>query len=208
MQFVRKVYSILTVQLLATAALSSVSFFSPGYKAWIQTNQWMMWVSLFGAIGFMLLTFWKRKSYPTNLLFLAGFTAMEAYSISVVTSFFESKIVLEALIFTLGIFVALTLFACQTKYDFTSWIPYLAGALWVVIIFGFMAAFFPHTSTIELGYGIVCALIFSGYILVDTQLIMRHYHVEEEIAASISLYLDIINLFLAILRILNSQQNN
>lgn len=208
MQFVRKVYSILTVQLLATAALSSVSFFSPGYKAWIQTNQWMMWISLFGAIGFMLLTFWKRKSYPTNLLFLAGFTAMEAYSISVVTSFFESKIVLEALIFTLGIFVALTLFACQTKYDFTSWIPYLAGALWVVIIFGFMAAFFPHTSTIELGYGIVCALIFSGYILVDTQLIMRHYHVEEEIAASISLYLDIINLFLAILRILNSQQNN
>ena len=208
MQFVRKVYSILTVQLLATAALSSVSFFSPGYKAWIQTNQWMMWVSLFGAIGFMLLTFWKRKSYPTNLLFLAGFTAMEAYSISVVTSFFESKIVLEALIFTLGIFVALTLFACQTKYDFTSWIPYLAGALWVVIIFGFMAAFFPHTSTIELGYGIVCALIFSGYILVDTQLIMKHYHVEEEIAASISLYLDIINLFLAILRILNSQQNN
>ncbi|KAH0369752.1 Bax inhibitor family protein, partial [Aureobasidium melanogenum] len=208
MQFVRKVYSILTVQLLATAALSSVSFFSPGYKSWIQTNQWMMWVSLFGAIGFMLLTFWKRKSYPTNLLFLAGFTAMEAYSISVVTSFFESKIVLEALIFTLGIFVALTLFACQTKYDFTSWIPYLAGALWVVIIFGFMAAFFPHTSTIELGYGIVCALIFSGYILVDTQLIMRHYHVEEEIAASISLYLDIINLFLAILRILNSQQNN
>lgn len=208
MQFVRKVYSILTVQLLATAALSSVSFFSPGYKAWIQTNQWMMWVSLFGAIGFMLLTFWKRKSYPTNLLFLAGFTAMEAYSISVVTSFFESKIVLEALIFTLGIFVALTLFACQTKYDFTSWIPYLAGALWVVIIFGFMAAFFPHTSTIELGYGVVCALIFSGYILVDTQLIMKHYHVEEEIAASISLYLDIINLFLAILRILNSQQNN
>jgi FtsH-binding integral membrane protein len=208
MQFVRKVYSILTVQLLATAAMSSVSFFSPGYKAWIQTNQWMMWGSLFGAIGFMLLTFWKRKSYPTNLLFLAGFTAMEAYSISVVTSFYESKIVLEALIFTLGIFVALTLFACQTKYDFTSWIPYLGGALWIVIIFGFMAAFFPHTSTIELGYGIVCALIFSGYILVDTQLIMKHYHVEEEIAASISLYLDIINLFLAILRILNSQQNN
>lgn len=37
---------------------------------------------------------------------------------------------------------------------------------------------------------------------------MRHHHVEEEIAAAISLYLDIINLFLAILRILNSQQNN
>jgi len=206
--FVRKVYTILTAQILATALLSSISFFSTGYRNWIQSNQWMMWVSLFGAIGFMLLTFWKRKSYPTNLLFLTGFTALEAYSISVITSFYESKIVVEALIFTLGIFVALTVFACQTKYDFTSWMPYLFGALWVVILFGFMAAFFPHTSGVELGYGIVCALIFSGYILVDTQLVMRHYHVEEEIAASISLYLDILNLFLAILRILNSQQQN
>ncbi|GAM82717.1 hypothetical protein ANO11243_007010 [Dothideomycetidae sp. 11243] len=208
MAFIRKVYTILTVQLFTVALVSSISFFSSGFKTWIQTNQWMMWVSLFGAFGFMLLTFWKRKSYPTNLLFLGGFTALEAYSIAVVTSFFDSKIVLEATIFTFGIFIALTLFACQSKYDFTSWMPYLFGALWMLIIFGFMYSFFPHSSTMELGYGIVTALIFSGYILVDTQLVMRHYHVEEEIAAAISLYLDIINLFLAILRILNSQQNN
>jgi len=163
---------------------------------------------MFGAIGFMLLTFWKRKSYPTNLVFLSGFTLLEAYSISVITSFYDSKIVVEALIFTLGIFVALTLFACQSKYDFAHWAPYLFGGLWVLIIFGFMAAFFPHSSKIELGYGVVAALLFSGYILVDTQMVMRHYHVEEEIAAAISLYLDIVNLFLAILRILNSQNNN
>ncbi|CAO1596780.1 MAG: hypothetical protein LQ349_005234 [Xanthoria aureola] len=208
MQFVRKVYSILTVQIFATMALSSVSYWSTGYKNWIQSNQWMMWVSLLGAIGFMLLTFWKRKSYPTNLLFLGGFTAMEAYSISVIVSFYQTKIVLEALIITAAIFVALTVFACQSKYDFTSWMPYLFGGLWVLIIFGFMSAFFPYNSKVELVYGVVAALIFSAYILVDTQLVMRHYHVEEEIAAAISLYLDVINLFLAILRILNSQQNN
>lgn len=197
-----------TVQILATMALSSVSYWSTSYKNWIRSNAWMMWVSLFGAIGFMLLTFWKRKSYPTNLFFLSGFTALEAYSISVIVSFYKTKIVLEALIITSAIFVALTIFACQTKYDFTSWMPYLFGGLWILIIFGFMAAFFPYSSTVELVYGAVAALIFSGYILVDTQLVMRHYHVEEEIAAAISLYLDIINLFLAILRILNSQQNN
>ena len=168
----------------------------------------MLWVSLFGAIGMMLLTYWKRKSYPTNLFFLGGFTALEAYSISVIVSFYNSRIVLEALIITLGIFFGLTLFACQTKYDFTSWMPYLFGALWGLILFGFLAVILPPTSTTELIYGGLAALIFSGYILVDTQLIMRHYHVEEEIAAAISLYLDIINLFLAILRILNSQQNN
>lgn len=208
MQFIRKVYAILTVQLLSTALLSSVSFFHDGYKQWIQTNQWMMWTSMFGAIGFLLLTFWKRKSYPTNLLFLAGFTGLEAYSISVIVSFYESKIVLQAVLLTAGLFIGLTLFACQTKYDFTSWIPYLFGTLWALILFGFMAMFFPGNSTVELVYSGIAALLFSAYILVDTQLVMRHYHVEEEIAASISLYLDILNLFLAILRILNSQQNN
>ncbi|KAH7081152.1 inhibitor of apoptosis-promoting Bax1-domain-containing protein [Paraphoma chrysanthemicola] len=208
MAFVRKVYAILTVQLFATAAVSYVSMVSVSYKSWIQSNPWMMWVSLIGAFVFLGLTFWKRKSYPTNLLFLSGFTAMEAYSVSVIVSFTDSKIVVEAAIITLGIFVALTLFACQSKYDFTSWMPYLFGGLWVVILFGLMSMFFPYNSKVELGYGVVCALIFSGYILVDTQLIMRHYHVEEEIAAAISLYLDVINLFLAILRILNSQNNN
>lgn len=108
-----------------------------------------------------------------NLVFLAGFTGLEAYSISVITSFYDSRIVIEALIFTLGIFIALSLFACQTKYDFTSWMPYLFGALWVLILFGFMAAFFPKSSGVELGYGIVAALIFSGYILVDTQVCVR-----------------------------------
>lgn len=156
----------------------------------------------------MLLTFWKRKSYPTNLLFLGGFTALEAYSISVIVSFYDSKIVLEALALTLGIFAGLTLFACQTKYDFTSWMPYLFGGLWGLILFGFIAAFFPYSSTTELIYGGLAALIFSGYILVDTQMVLRHHHVEEEIAAAMSLYLDVINLFLAILRILNSQQSN
>ena len=46
MAFVRKVYAILTVQLLATAILSSISFFSPGYKTWIRDHQWAMWVSV------------------------------------------------------------------------------------------------------------------------------------------------------------------
>ncbi|PBP16882.1 transmembrane BAX inhibitor motif-containing protein [Diplocarpon rosae] len=134
MAFVRKVYAILSVQLIATAVLSSVSFFSHTYRSWIQSNQWMMWVSLFGAIGFMLLTFWKRKSYPTNLLFLSGFTAFEAYSVSVIVSFYQSRIVLQAVLLTAGIFVALTIFACQTKYDFTSWAPYLFGGLWVRVL--------------------------------------------------------------------------
>jgi FtsH-binding integral membrane protein len=231
-QFIRKVYTILTVQLLATGAVSALSFMSDGYKSWIQSHPGVVWGSvrspspqwatpasflranqsrpnqLIGSIVFMLLTFWKRHSYPTNLLFLSGFTLLEAYTISVIVSFYRASIVLNAVVLTAGIFIFLTAFACQTKYDFTSWMPYLFGALWGLVLFGFMAMFLPRSSTTELVWGLLTALVFSGYILVDTQLVLRKHHVEEEIAAAISLYLDIINLFLAILRILNSQNNN
>lgn len=191
-----------------TAVVSALSFMSSTYKNWIQSHPALVWISLFGAMLFMALTYWKRHSYPTNLLFLSVFTLLEAYTISVIVSFYKTSIVLNAVLLTGGIFVFLTLFACQTKYDFTSWMPYLFGALWGLIIFGFMAMFLPYSSTRELIWGLLCAFIFSGYVLVDTQMVIRHHHVEEEIAAAISLYLDIINLFLAILRILNSQSSN
>jgi FtsH-binding integral membrane protein len=207
-QFIRKVYAILTVQLLATAAVSSLSFMSEGYKTFIQTHIGLAYLSIFGSLVFLGLTWWKRMSYPTNLIFLSGFTLAEAYSISLIVSLYDSRTVLLAVVLTGAIFVFLTLFACQSKYDFSSWQPYLFGGVWALIMFGLVAAFMPYNSTAELVYGLIGSLIFSAYVLVDTQLIMRRHHVEEEIAAAISLYLDIINLFLSILRILNSQNNN
>jgi len=208
MAFIRKVYAILTVQIAATVIFSSISFFSHGFRHWIQSNGWMMWLSIFGSLGFLGLTLWKSKSYPTNLIFLSGFTFFEAYTIAVVVSFYEATIVIEAAIITLGIFFALTLFACQTKYDFTGWQPWLFGILSGVIVFGFVSMLFPTNNTMELVYSGAVALLFSAYIMVDTQLIMRKFNVEEEVAAAISLYLDLLNLFLAILRILGNSSND
>ncbi|CAZ80980.1 unnamed protein product [Tuber melanosporum] len=206
--FVRKVYAILTVQLIVTAIFSSISFFNDSFKTWIQTNTWMLFIALFGSLGFLGLTFWKRHSYPMNLIFLSGFTLVEAYTVAIVTSFYDYRIVLEAVIITGLLFAGLTLFAMQTKYDFSSWHSYLYGALWLLIVLGFVSMFFPHNGWVELMYSGIAALLFSAYILFDTQMIMRRMHVEEEIAAAIALYLDIINLFLAILRILNSSNDN
>lgn len=45
-QFIRKVYTILTVQLLVTGLVSMMSFVSAGYKAWIQDHPAMVFVSV------------------------------------------------------------------------------------------------------------------------------------------------------------------
>lgn len=45
-QFIRKVYTILTVQLLVTGAVSTISFVSPSYKDWIQQHPALVFISV------------------------------------------------------------------------------------------------------------------------------------------------------------------
>lgn len=45
-QFIRKVYTILTAQLLVTAAVSGISFWSQDYKTWIQSHPALVWASV------------------------------------------------------------------------------------------------------------------------------------------------------------------
>jgi FtsH-binding integral membrane protein len=179
-----------------------------GVRQWGLEHMWAFYVSLFGAIGLMIGAFITQRSYPTNMIFLGLFTLCESYSVGLLSSLFDTKIVLMAVLITGVVFVGLSLFALQTKYDMTSWQVYLGAGLWALIGIGFVGIFFPWGRGMELTYSILGALIFSVYIMVDTQLILNKYHPEDEVAAAVSLYLDIINLFLNILRILNQTNNN
>ena len=64
-----------------------------------------------------------------------------------------------------------------------------------------------------IGYGSAGALIFSLYIVYDTQLMMGGKHKyslnpEEYVFAALSLYLDVINLFLYILMIVGASRGD
>ena len=84
---------------------------------------------------------------------------------------------------------------------------YLYAALWVVILFGITAIIFTTRGFPFLGsvYAGLIALVFSMFLVYDTQQIMggRKYeiHPEEHVFAAICLYMDVINIFLAILRL-------
>merc|ERR1712087_1065169 len=108
----------------------------------------------------------------------------------------------------------LTLFACQTKLDFTGCGPYLFVGILCLMAFGFfvcLGSFFLSYHSQEILntlYACAGALLFSFYIVYDTQLIVggKHQHshefgVDDYAFAAISLYLDIVQLFLFLLRI-------
>lgn len=77
------------------------------------------------------------------------------------------------------------------------------AGLFILIIGGILQLFF-HSTIFELFLSIGGALLFCLFIVFDTQMLMEKLSPEEYILATINLYLDIINLFIYILRILQA----
>ncbi|KAF6066726.1 Inhibitor of apoptosis-promoting Bax1 family protein [Candida albicans] len=169
--FIRKVYSLLTIQLMGSVIMGFIIRSSDSFKIWAMTNTWLLILSFIGSIGFMIGAFFKARSYPINLILLGGFTICESYTLGVACAFIESSILIEAILLTLIIFIGLTIFAFQTKYDFISWQGTVGMMLWGLIGWGFVMMFIPHqqNSMMENVYSFLGALIFSIYIIIDTQ---------------------------------------
>ncbi|XP_050684753.1 protein lifeguard 4-like [Leptidea sinapis] len=200
--FVRKVYSLLTAQLLVTVAIAAVFLLVKPVQGFIHQNEWMVLIAFVLSMGTLLTLIVKRRDYPANLYLLAGFTVVQAYTIGVVVSYFDTFIVLQALGLTLAVVLALTLFTFNTKHDF-SFVGYgLVAGLSVLIIGGFIQLF-VQSSAFEIALSFTGAVFFGLFLIFDTQQMMTHLSPEEYILATINLYMDILNMFLYILRILN-----
>jgi len=80
----------------------------------------------------------------------------------------------------------------------------LIVVLWVLFVF--LQIFFPLGRISVMIYGCLAAIIFCGYIVYDTDNLIKRYSYDEYIWAAVSLYLDIINLFLALLTIFRAAE--
>ncbi|KAL6264094.1 protein lifeguard 4-like [Pogonomyrmex barbatus] len=201
MGFLRKVYGLLSIQLLMTVALASVFVISSTVKLYVQNNVWTIGLAFFLTMAILIALMIKRRDHPTNLILLSTFTLVQAYTIGVVVSMYDTTVVLEALFITLTVLLGLTAYTFQTKRDFSFLGFGLFIGLWCLLIGGLLQIFLQST-TLELVISIGGALLFCLFIVFDTQLIMHTLSPEEYILATINIYLDIINLFLHILRAL------
>ena len=112
---------------------------------------------------------------------------------------------------TAAICFALTIFAFQSKWDFTVMGGVLTVLLVVLLLFGILTIFVKG-KIITLVYACCGALLFGFYLIYDTQLMLGGDHKysispEEYVFAALNLYLDIINIFMYILMILSSSKD-
>ncbi|XP_063717142.1 protein lifeguard 4-like [Symsagittifera roscoffensis] len=205
--FIRKVYAILTAQLCATVFVCSIFMLNESAKTFIQSNQWLVFVLAFATLGVLIGMQVNRNKYPTNFILLATFTLMESVMLGSLVTFYDSGLVLEAFAITLSLTVMLMCYASQTKHNYTSCGAALLVSLWLLILAPLFQLYFQSDS-FELMVSVGGAGVFCLFIIVDTQLIMAKVSPEEYIVASIELYLDIINLFIYILRILKATRRD
>jgi len=214
-KFITRVYSILWVQLVVTSIfIGCCNQIQPLQKfmisGWGSTLVFPCFILMIVLSCMIYCRHDIIKTCPGSGIYLTLFTGASTYILGYVGVVTSSETLLLAGLSTLGIFSGLSLYAVQTKYDYTDKGGYLLALLLGLVICGL---FIPFTSLpiLSIVYSSAGSIIFSFYIVYDTQLIVcgNHrsvmFHIDDYVLASVSLYLDIINLFLMLLDLLNGR---
>ncbi|XP_060108785.1 protein lifeguard 2 [Heteronotia binoei] len=214
--FIRKVYTILLLQLLFTFGIVALFTFCDPVKEYIRLNPAWYWASL----GVFLITYLilvccseVRRYYPWNLILLCIFTLSMAYLTGMISSFYNTKSVLMCLGITALVCFTVTIFSFQTKYDFTSCAGLLFVLVMVLLFSGIILAImlpFHYIPWLHTIYAVLGAIVFTMFLAFDTQLLMgnRSYALspEEYIFGALNIYIDIVYIFTYLLQITGSTQ--
>ncbi len=196
--FIKQTYQLFAASLLAGAA---GAYLGMGIAA-VSQYYW----------GFVILEFallfglmFSKNKPGLNLVMLFGFAFVSGLTLSVIIGHFVAagagSIVANAFILTTVAFGALSMFAMNTTRDFTMMGKMLFVTLIVVVVGSLLNAFWLHNPWMQMGIASVSAILFSAFILYDTQNIIRGNY-QSPVDGAVALYLDFINLFTSLLQIL------
>lgn len=196
--FIKQTYQLFAASLLAASAGAYVGL------GMIGTISQFFWLFFILEIGLLIGLQFAKKKEGLNLILLFAFTFVSGLTIAPIVGFYLSRgagnIVAEAFILTTVAFGGLSVFAMNTKRNFTTMGKMLFITLIVLVVAGIINMFF-HSPILQVGIASVGAILFSAYILYDTQNIIRGNY-ETPIEGAVALYLDFVNLFISLLQIL------
>jgi FtsH-binding integral membrane protein len=204
--FIRKVYGILSAQLALTVSLMALAFVD-SINNFLRHHIEIFWIALVLSLVIIIPLACFRslaRGVPQNYILLFAWTLCESYMLATCVSFYDGKTVMMAGGLTLAVTVALTVYACTTKTDFTFCGGFLFCFGTILFVWGLFSLIFGfYSNTLYCCLGVVC---YSLYLIYDTQLIMgkfgNEFSIDDYVFAALNIYLDIIQIFLYILQIL------
>ena len=193
-----------TYQLFASSLMAATvgAYIGLGMASMISSWYWGLVILEFA----LLFGLYAVKDKPgINLAVLFAFTFVSGLTLTpLLSSVFNmpggAAIVAQAFLMTSVAFGGISMFALTTKKDYSSMGKMLMIAV-IILIVGSISNIFIGSPILQLGIAMVGALVFSAFILYDTQQIIKGGF-STPIEASIALYLDFLNLFISLLQIL------
>jgi len=213
--FIRKVYAILTAQLFITS-LFIVFGFNESVRQFYLSSTLILYIALFTPFILIIVLICSPKltrKVPLNYLILGIWTLCEGYLVGFFSSLYDPYSVFLAASLTVTVTFALTLYAFTTEKDFT----FLGGLLFVLsFIMIFLGLFFmifginnAFISKLYLFYLVLGVVVYSIYLIYDTQLIMgkeNEFSIDDYVIAAMMVYLDIIQIFINILQLIGNRR--
>ena len=197
--FLRATYQLFASSLLAASVGAYIGL---GMASMISSWYWGLVILEFA----LLFGLYAVKDKPgINLAVLFAFTFISGLTITpLLSSVFNmpggASIVAQAFLMTSVAFGGISMFALTTKRDYSSMGKMLMIAV-IILIVGSISNIFIGSPILQLGIAMVGALVFSAFILYDTQQIIKGGF-STPIEAAIALYLDFLNLFISLLQVL------
>ncbi|WP_133406803.1 Bax inhibitor-1/YccA family protein [Parashewanella tropica] len=169
-------------------------------------------MSLGLSIGGLILLFvtLRKAEGASGIFWIFAFTGMQGASLGYILNHYLAlangpSLIMQALGLTSAIFVGLSFYALTTKKDFSFLRGFLFAGLIVMIVAGVVNIFLGN-SMLFMVTNAGIALLMTGFILFDTSRIVNGGETNY-IRATISLYLDFLNLFIALLNLLGANRD-
>ena len=197
--FLRSTYQLFASSLLAASAGAYIGL---GMLSAIASWYWGLVILEF----ILLFALFAVKNKPgINLAVLFGFTFVSGLTITpLLGSIFAmpggAAIVAQAFLMTSVAFGGISMFALTTKKDYSFMGKMLFIAVIILVVASLSNIFF-QSPMLQLAIASIGALVFSAFILFDTQQIVKGGF-STPIEAAIALYIDFLNLFISLLQIL------
>jgi FtsH-binding integral membrane protein len=198
--FIRKVYSLFFLSVLVTVAVGAFC----AQPALAPAMLGLTPILLIAGFVVIIALMFARRTPGLNVALLYLFAAIEGAVYGPALTLIQRQapgIPAQAAFLTAAVFGGLSLYALQSKRDFSYLGGFLFAGLIAMVVAGFVMFFF-HSALMYTIYCVVGVLIFCGYVLFDTSLIMKKLGPDEAVTGAINLYLDLLNLFWLILQLL------
>jgi FtsH-binding integral membrane protein len=209
-----RVYNHMTAGLIVTGIIAYMVSTSPAMLQTLFGSPLRIVIMLAPLAFVMVMSFGvQRLSLPALTATFYGFSATMGLSLASIFIVYTHSSIAQVFFISASMFLAMSLYGYTTKKDLTSWGSFLIMGLFGIIIAS-LVNMFIHSAGMGFAISVIGVLIFTGLTAYDTQKIKEMYseswgavaNGKLALMGALNLYLDFINLFLMMLRLLGNRR--